>query len=193
MTPLPLQTQPAHPGEVENETGGRYSNKEHCRVPMTLPQHWDIVLRLNLCHQKDRKRERERLWDGGLRARGLRCQLSLSLTLSLSCGSSKQPLRGRLRGWCLTSQPENGPCPFLPCSIFFPSCLSFVMDTACTKKSQHIYGVADLAGTWVFYLPGTKQLCYSLRIHKPAQWQKGPFLKSGECFWACTYCRRVCV
>lgn len=82
MTPLPLQTQPAYPGEVENETGGRYSNKEHCRVPMTLPQHWDIVLRLNLCHQKDRTRERERLWDGGLRARGLRCQLSLSLTLS---------------------------------------------------------------------------------------------------------------
>lgn len=91
--------------------------------------------------------------------------LSLSLSFSLSCGSSKQPLRGQLRGWCLTSQAENGPCPFLPCSISFPSCLSFVMDTACNKKSQHIYGVADLAGTQVFYLPGTKQLCYSLTIH----------------------------
>lgn len=118
-----------------------------------------------------------------------------TFSLSLSCGSSKQPSWGQLRGWCLTSQAENGPCPFLPCSISFPSCLSFVMDTACNKKSQHIYGVADLAGTQVFYLPGTKQLCYSLTIHKPAQWWRQCFfvLKSGECSGTCTYCRLVYV
>lgn len=63
--------------------------------------------------------------------------------LSPSCGSSKQPSPARLRGCCLTSQAENGPCPLLPRCISFPSCLSLVMDTACNKKSQHIYGVAD--------------------------------------------------
>lgn len=132
---------------------------------MTLPQHWGYCPRLNLCHQ--RERESLCVCDRSRKARGLLCVNFLSL--SHSCGSSKQPSRGQLRGWCLTSQAENGPCPFLPCSISFPSCLSFVMDTACNKKSQHIYGVADLAGTQVFYLLGTKQLCYSLTIHKPAQ------------------------
>lgn len=93
----------------------------------------------------------------------------LSLSLSLSCGSSKQPWWGQLRGCCMTSQAENGPCPFLPCSISFSSCLSFVMDTACNKKSQHIYGVADPAGARRLHLPATKQLCYPLRIQKAAQ------------------------
>lgn len=111
---------------------------------------------------------------------------TLSLSLSLSCGSSKQPSPGQLRGWCLTSQAENGPCPLLPCSISFPSCLSFVMDTACNKKSQHIYGVADLTGTRVFYLLGTKQLCYSLRIHsgREARFMSGHILQAGFCIHA---------
>lgn len=95
--------------------------------------------------------------------------VSVSVSLSLSCGSSKQPWWGQLRGWCMTSQAENGPCPFLPCSISFSSCLSFVMDTACNEKSQHIYGVADPAGARRLHLPATKQLCYPLRIQKPAQ------------------------
>lgn len=146
------------------------------------------------------------------------CNLSLSLSLyslpphplsSLSCGSSKQPWWGQLRGWCLTSQAENGPCPFLPCSIF-PSCLSFVMDTACNKKSQHIYGVSDLTATQVFYLPATEQLCYSLTIHKPTPcwWCRcgASFSKAGSlCFMyptedKCThiyniyiYCMDMCV
>lgn len=111
---------------------------------------------------------------------------SHSRSLSLSCGSSKQPSPGQLRGWCLTSQAENGPCPLLPCSISFPSCLSFVMDTACNKKSQHIYGVADLAGTRVFYLLGTKQLCYSLRIHsgREASFMSRLILQAGFCIHA---------
>ena len=114
---------------------------------------------------------------------------TFSLSFSLSCGSSKQPSRGQLRGRCLTSQAENGPCPFLPCSIYFPSCLSFVVDTACNKKSQHIYGVADLAGTQVFYLPGTKQLCYSLTIHKPRTVVERVVFEA--CLGACMHCRLV--
>lgn len=109
---------------------------------------------------REREREMEK-W-------GLERRLS-HLSLSLSCGSSKQPWWGQLRGWCMTSQAENGPCPFLPCSISFSSCLSFVMDTACNKKSQHIYGVADPVGTRRLYLPATKQLCYPLRIQNSAQ------------------------
>lgn len=66
------------------------------------------------------------------------------------------------QGRCRPSQPENGPCPFLPCSISSLSHLSFVRNTACNKKSQRIYEVW-LAGTQVFYLPGRKQLCYNLQ------------------------------
>lgn len=94
--------------------------------------------------------------DGGEKRveRGSLCRTSLFLSPPPSCGSSKQPSPGQLRGCCLTSQAENGPCPLLPCSISFPSCLSFVMDTACNKKSQHIYGVADLACTQVLLSAG---------------------------------------
>lgn len=70
--------------------------------------------------------------------RGSKCHLSPS------CGSSKQPSPARLRGYALSSQAENGPGSLQPRSISVPSCLSLAMDTACSKKSQHIYEVADL-------------------------------------------------
>lgn len=74
----------------------------------------------------------------------------------LHCGSGKHCLQGQLRGCCLSSQAENGPCPFLPCSVSFSSCLSFVMDTACNEKSQHIYEVSDLTGAQGFNPAGSK-------------------------------------
>lgn len=110
-------------------------------------------------------------------------------SLSLSCGSSKQPWLGQLRGWCMTSQAENGPCPFLPCSISFSSCLSFVMDTACNKKSQHIYGVADPASTRLLYRPATKQLCYPLRI--PESSSGGRRLRAASLTLACEQKERI--
>lgn len=114
--------------------------------------------------KQGRGKEAVRRWDGERqteerrRLREAYCVTPLSFFLSPppSCGSSKQPSPGQLRGCCLTSQAENGPCPLLPCSISFPSCLSFVMDTACNKKSQHIYGVADLACTQVLLSAGHK-------------------------------------
>lgn len=133
---------------------------------MTLPQRCGYSEALSLSSKRERDEE---LRVGEAAEPSLSLCLRLSVSLSLSCGSSKQPWWGQLRGWCMTSQAENGPCPFLPCSISFSSCLSFVMDTACNEKSQHIYGVADPAGARRLHLPATKQLCYPLRIQKPAQ------------------------
>lgn len=89
----------------------------------------------------------------------------------------------------MTSQAENGPCPFLPCSISFSSCLSFVMDTACNKKSQHIYGVADPASTRLLYRPATKQLCYPLRI--PESSSGGRRLRAASLTLACEQKERI--
>lgn len=88
--------------------------------------------------------------------RGSKCHLFPS------CGSSKQPSPARLRGCGLSSQAENGPCPLQPRSISFPSCLSLVMDSVCSKKSPHINEVADLSQ------------CTALLATQPAKKKKNP-------------------
>lgn len=123
---------------------------------------------------KQRAKEAVRRWDAevGVCARGVRQEVKRGSKchLSPSCGSSKQPSPAWLRGCGLSSQAENGPCALQLCSISIPSCLSLVMNTAGSKKSQHIHLVADLHRcTALFIYPACKkwkqkQLCRSPRV-----------------------------